>query len=81
MTQHQVLLFASYADAFGASSVSVMLPDMATVDDLVAALRVLPGGQVLPKTPLVAIDRRYTPGPVSVRVGQEIALIPPVAGG
>jgi molybdopterin converting factor small subunit len=81
MTQHQVLLFASYADAFGASSVSVTLPEPATVDDLVVALRALPGGAALPKTPLVAIDRRYTPGPVPVRAGQEIALIPPVAGG
>ncbi len=81
MTQLQVLLFASYADAFGASAVSVTVSEPATVADVVSALRLLPGGDTLPATPLVAVDRRYTPGVVEVRGGQEIALIPPVAGG
>jgi sulfur-carrier protein len=81
MTQLQVLLFASYADAFGASSVTVTVPEPATLADVVVALRALPGGGVLPAVPLLAVDRRYTPGSVSVRAGQEIALIPPVAGG
>lgn len=81
MHQLQVLLFASYAEAFGASSVTVAVPDPATVADVVGALRRLPGGDVLPDAPLVAVDRRYAPGVVHVRAGQEIALIPPVAGG
>lgn len=81
MTQLQVLLFASYAEAFGASTVTVTVPESATVADVVVALRGLPGGGVLPRVPLVAVDRRYTPGAVAVRAGQEIALIPPVAGG
>lgn len=81
MTQLQVLLFASYADAFGASAVSVTVSEPATVADVVSALRLLPGGDTLPAAPLVAVDRRYTPGVVEVRGGQEIALIPPVAGG
>ena len=81
MTQLQVLLFASYADAFGASTVTVSVPEPATVADVVSALRDLPGGAVLPALPLVAVDRRYTPGAVPVRAGQEIAVIPPVAGG
>jgi sulfur-carrier protein len=81
MTQLQILLFASYADAFGASTVTVTVPEQATVSDVVVALRALPGGSALPETPLVAVDRRYTPGAVPVRCGQEIALIPPVAGG
>ena len=81
MTQLQVLLFASYADAFGASSVTVSVDDPATTADVVGALRALPGGSVLPDSPLVAVDRRYTRGVVPVQVGQEIAVIPPVAGG
>jgi sulfur-carrier protein len=81
MTQLQVLLFASYADAFGASAVSVTVREPATVADVVDALRQLPGGDSLPPSPLVAVDRRYTPGVVEVRGGQEIAVIPPVAGG
>ncbi len=81
MNQLQVLLFASYADAFGASRVTVAVPEPATVADVVGALRLLPGGEVLPEAPLVAVDRRYSRGPVAVGPGQEIALIPPVAGG
>ena len=81
MTELNVLLFASYAEAFGASSVTVAVIEPATVTDVVTALRALPGGAVLPASPLVAVDRRYTPGNIPVRVGQEIAVIPPVAGG
>lgn len=81
MPQLQVLLFASYADAFGASTVSVSVPDSPTVADVVSALRGLPGGHVLPATPLVAIDRAYSRGASAVHPGQEIAVIPPVAGG
>ncbi len=81
MTQLQVLLFASYADAFGADSVTVTVPDAPTVADVVGALRALPGGAVLPAAPVVAVDRRYLRGNVPVAAGQEIAIIPPVAGG
>lgn len=81
MTDLNVLLFASYAEAFGSSSVTVAVTEPATVTEVVAALRALPGGAVLPVSPLVAVDRRYVPGTVAVRAGQEIAVIPPVAGG
>jgi sulfur-carrier protein len=81
MTQLQVLLFASYADAFGANTVTVSVAEPATVADVVGALRSLPGGSALPAAPLVAVDHHYTRGDVPVRQGQEIALIPPVAGG
>lgn len=81
MPQLQILLFASYADAFGSGTVTVSVPDPATVADVVVALRSLPGGGVLPDSPLVAVDRRYRPGAVAVHAGQEIAVIPPVAGG
>lgn len=81
MTELQVLLFASYAEAFGAAAVTIAVPDSGTVADVIAALRVLPGGHVLPPRPLVAVDRRYSPGTVAVKAGQEVAVIPPVAGG
>ncbi len=81
MTQHQILLFASYAEAFGSGVVTVTVPEPATSADVVAALRSLPGGHALPASPVVAVDRRYTRGVVTVLAGQEIALIPPVAGG
>ncbi|MCU0625600.1 MAG: MoaD/ThiS family protein [Gemmatimonadaceae bacterium] len=81
MPQLDVLLFASYADAFGAPSLTVEMPPDATVADLVTALRSRPGGSVLPERPLVAVDRAYAaPGDRVVDRG-EVALIPPVAGG
>jgi molybdopterin converting factor small subunit len=81
MTQLDVLLFASYAEAFGAASVTVSVPDAPTIADVLGALRSLPGGIVLPQAPVVAVDRKYQRGNVAVRPGQEIAIIPPVAGG
>ena len=76
-----VLLFASYADALGAGSVSVELPPEATVADVLAHLRRRPGAEMLPPKPLVAVNQRYASDASPVRAGDEVALIPPVAGG
>jgi molybdopterin converting factor subunit 1 len=79
--QVQVLLFASYADAFGAPEVAVTLDDGATVKDLLAHVRELAAGQALPPSPLVALNQRYARGDERIRAGDEVAIIPPVAGG
>ena len=79
--QVQVLLFASYADAFDAPQVSVTLDDGATVKDLLAHVRVLAAGHALPPSPLVALNQRYARSDERIRTGDEVALIPPVAGG
>jgi molybdopterin converting factor subunit 1 len=76
-----VLLFASYADAFGTSSLAVDLPPTATVADVLAAVRQRPGAAALPAKPLVAVNQRYATAATSVASGDEVALIPPVAGG
>ena len=76
-----VLLFASYADALGRRSIDVDLPDGAAVGDLVAALRALPGAGRLPARPLVAINERYARFDTVVSPRDEVAIIPPVAGG
>ncbi len=76
-----VLLFASYADALGAPSVSVDLPPEATVADVLADIARRPGAQLLPARPLVAVNQRYAATTTRVSAGDEIALIPPVAGG
>jgi molybdopterin converting factor subunit 1 len=76
-----VLLFASYADALGAPSVSVDLPTEATVADVLAAVARRPGAELLPAVPLVAVNQRYASTSTRVSSGDEIALIPPVAGG
>ena len=76
-----VLLFASYADALGASSLRVDLPVDSTVADVLARLRARPGAERLPPSPLVAVNQRYATAASVVRAGDEVAVIPPVAGG
>lgn len=76
-----VLLFASYADALGTSSLTMELPAGSTVADLLADLRARPGADRLPPAPLVAINQRYATRGSRVTAGDEVAVIPPVAGG
>ena len=76
-----VLLFASYADALGAASLDLELTRETTVTDVVAAIRSRPGAERLPQHPLVAVNQRYANGDRVVQDGDEVALIPPVAGG
>ena len=76
-----VLLFASYADALGANSLALELPAGATVGDVVTHVRGLPGAARLPQNPLVAVNERYAKRDRVVAAGDEVAIIPPVAGG
>ena len=76
-----VLLFASYADALGAPSLSVDIPEQATVADVLAEIVRRPGATTLPPVPLVAVNQRYAALSTPVAHGDEVALIPPVAGG
>ncbi len=76
----QVLLFASWAEALGGPSVTVSLPASPTVRDVLAAVRARAEGRVLPK-PVVAVNHRYAKPDAAVQVGDEVAIIPPVAGG
>ena len=77
----RVLLFASYADALGASAIDVPVAPGATVGDLVRAVRALPGAAALPPAPLVAVNHAYARADRALAAGDEVALIPPVAGG
>ena len=76
-----LLLFASYADALGASSLDMELPRDSTVGDVLSVVRAHPGAERLPPSPLVAVNQRYATLDSVVREGDEVALIPPVAGG
>jgi molybdopterin converting factor small subunit len=77
----RVLLFASYAEALGTDSVSLTVAGQATVADAVAALRSRPGGDRLPPKPLCA--RNLTHAALTDRLadGDELAILPPMAGG
>ena len=76
-----VLLFASYAVAIGANSLALELPPGATVGDVVTHVQALPGAARLPQNPLVAVNERYAKRDRAIVAGDEVAIIPPVAGG
>ncbi len=76
-----VLLFASYADAFGSDALEVSLAEGSTVRDLLARIRELAGSRALPPAPLVAVNQQYARVDEPIGAGDEVALIPPVAGG
>ncbi len=76
-----VLLFASYADALGRPEIELALPAGATVRDAVRHIGALPGADRVPPTPLVAVNQRYASLEQPLAQGDELALIPPVAGG
>lgn len=76
-----VLLFASYADVLGGDRITVELPDGASVRDLLDHVRRLPGADRLPPTPVVAVNHQYATARQRLTTDDEVALIPPVAGG
>lgn len=77
----RVLLFARYAELLGAESVEVTVPAALSVRDLLARVRALPGGSGLPATLLCAVNLRQASLSDPVAPGDEVALLPPLAGG
>lgn len=76
-----VLLFANYRELADAASVTLELSANATVRDAMDRLRALPGLGGLPAEPTVAVNREYASLERGLKPGDEVALIPPVAGG
>ena len=81
MEHFEVRLFASFAELFGAPHISVSLPKGATVEELTSALHELPSGSSLPKKLVIAVNHTYVSAQTILKTTDEIALIPPVAGG
>lgn len=79
--QIRTLLFASYRDMAGADELQLELPVGATAADLVLRLRALPGLDRLPPEPALAVNQEYAPLSTPLSEGDEVALLPPVAGG
>jgi molybdopterin converting factor small subunit len=76
-----VQLFASYAELLGSTTVELPLTPGSTVNDLLRHIRSLPGGARLPAAPRIALNRTFATSDQIVGANDEIALIPPVAGG
>lgn len=77
-----MLFFAVYRDLLGASELDVEVADGATVGDLVEQLRSRGAPfDALPAEPAVAVNRVYASLSEPLASGDEVAFIPPVAGG
>jgi len=78
-----VRLFARYAELLGNGSDSLELPAdrIATVADLLRRIQELPGGSVIGPSTLVAVNLRQARPDAPISPGDEIALLPPLAGG
>ena len=81
MSTVTVQLFASYADLLGSPTVELPLTPGTTVKDLLHRIRSLPGASSLPPAPRIAVNRSFATSDQLVDASDEIALIPPVAGG
>lgn len=76
------LFFASYKDLAGTGELVLTLPASSTVADLVARLRASRGALAsLPVAPAVAVNMTYATPDTALHDGDEVAFIPPVAGG
>lgn len=77
----RVLFFAQYRELAGTGELSLDLPSSGTVGAAIEALRSMPGLDRLPATPAVALNRTVVRLDAPVAAGDELALLPPVAGG
>jgi molybdopterin converting factor subunit 1 len=79
--QVRILLFAQYRDAVGSSELALELPVGATASDAVATLRAQRPTPLIPEKPVVAVNMSYASLADVLNDGDELALLPPVAGG
>jgi len=78
----RVRFFAHYAELVGRDEAVVAVALPATVSDVVRSVRAeLPGGQGLPERPLAALNAAHARLDAPVADGDEVALLPPLAGG
>ena len=77
-----LLLFALYRDLTGVGELDVDLKDGSSAATALATLRERDGRfSRLPERPVVAVNREYAELETRLRDGDELALLPPVAGG
>jgi molybdopterin converting factor small subunit len=81
MIRLRVLVFARYAELLGGDAVEVELDGAPTVRQVIDALRSMPGGALLPGNPVVAVNLRQARPDQLVTARDEVALLPPLAGG
>ncbi len=77
----RTLFFGIYGELASGREGSADLPSGSTVSDLVDTLRGSEGLDWLPERVVVAVNQKYADAGTSLSNGDEVALIPPVAGG
>lgn len=74
--------FARYAELVGTDELQLSLSLPATVADVVQRARAeIPGAGAIPERPLAAVNLRHVRLDAPVVDGDEVALLPPLAGG
>ena len=82
MSKISVRFFARYAELAGCTWSHVNLDTPTTVGAVIARVRdVFPGTKDLPPQPLAALNLRQVRLDAVVNEGDEVALLPPLAGG
>ena len=76
-----VRFFASYADSLGLARTQLTLDSGSRVSDVLASVAKLPGAAVIPRLPRVAVNHVFAEIDTILQTGDEVAFIPPVAGG
>ncbi len=76
-----LLLFARYAELIGTDRLDLNLPSGATVGSVVSLVRARSGGESLPSAPLVARNMVRVGVEEPLSDGDEVAFLPPMAGG
>lgn len=77
----RTLFFGVYGEMARSREGTAELEGGSTVGDLVATLRKARGFDWLPERVVVAVNHRYAEAGTTLSDGDEVALIPPVAGG
>ena len=77
----RVLAFGRYAEVLGAETLEIDLLPGATVRDMLQVIRERPGGNLLPQQVLCAVNLGQVDAEHVLRAGDELALLPPLAGG
>jgi len=77
----RTLFFATYRELAGVEELEIELPAGSTAADLVASLRTRDELRRLPARPVVAVNQTNASLSTSLATGDEVALLPPVAGG
>ena len=75
----RVLLFAAYRDIAGTDELTLEVPAGARAQEAVHALRI--PHPLIPSSPTIAINRELSTLEEELADGDELALLPPVAGG